>query len=88
MSDEYDAIYEHGVFRPLEPVSLPDQTRVHLHVRAEPASDSTDTSIDEVMQQRAALQELMDWLRKLPTVAEDQGVSARDHDEILYGWKK
>ena len=27
-----NAIYEHGVFRPVEPVSLPEQTRVVVEV--------------------------------------------------------
>ena len=30
-----DAIYDQGVFRPLEPVVLPDGTRVHLRVEEE-----------------------------------------------------
>ncbi|MEX0613542.1 MAG: antitoxin family protein [Pirellulales bacterium] len=30
-----EAIYDHGVFRPVEPLALPDGTRVHLRVEEE-----------------------------------------------------
>jgi hypothetical protein len=32
MTHDFDAIYDHGVFRPLEPLILPDGVRVHLHL--------------------------------------------------------
>ena len=32
MSDQIDAIFDHGVFRPLVPPALPDQSRVKLTV--------------------------------------------------------
>jgi predicted DNA-binding antitoxin AbrB/MazE fold protein len=32
---QIDAIYDHGVFRPTEPLALPDGTRVHLRVEEE-----------------------------------------------------
>jgi predicted DNA-binding antitoxin AbrB/MazE fold protein len=35
MSHDIDAIYDHGVFRPVEPLVLPEGTRVHLRVEAE-----------------------------------------------------
>jgi predicted DNA-binding antitoxin AbrB/MazE fold protein len=38
MSQQIDAIYDHGVFKPLVPPGLPDQTRVRLTVDAEPAA--------------------------------------------------
>ena len=33
MSQEFDAIYERGVFRPLDRVNLPEQTKVHLQIQ-------------------------------------------------------
>jgi predicted DNA-binding antitoxin AbrB/MazE fold protein len=30
MVHSFDAIYDHGVFRPTKPLPLPDGTRVHL----------------------------------------------------------
>ena len=35
MSESIDAIYDHGVFKPLQPPALPDQARVKLTVEAE-----------------------------------------------------
>src|SRR3954462_13270138 len=32
MSHEIDAIYDHGVFRPVEPLALPEGIRVHLRI--------------------------------------------------------
>lgn len=32
MIHDFDAIYDHGVFRPLEPLVLPDGVRVHLRI--------------------------------------------------------
>ena len=37
MSQQIDAIYEHGVFKPLVPPALPDQARVKLTVEASSA---------------------------------------------------
>ncbi len=38
MTYDIDAIFEQGVFRPLEPVLIPAGTRVHLSVNREVAS--------------------------------------------------
>jgi predicted DNA-binding antitoxin AbrB/MazE fold protein len=35
MTHDVDAIYSHGMFRPIEPLALPDGTRVHLRVEPE-----------------------------------------------------
>ena len=35
MSQDIDAIYDQGIFRPLEPLTLPQGTRVHLRVETE-----------------------------------------------------
>jgi predicted DNA-binding antitoxin AbrB/MazE fold protein len=47
MSDQIDAIFDQGVFRPLVPPALPDQARVKLTVEsASPADSSTAPSTD------------------------------------------
>jgi predicted DNA-binding antitoxin AbrB/MazE fold protein len=43
MSHNLDAIFDHGVFRPLQPVSFPEGTRVHLSV-SESAESQVNTS--------------------------------------------
>jgi predicted DNA-binding antitoxin AbrB/MazE fold protein len=35
MIHNIDAIYDHGVFRPVEPLALPEGARVHLRVEEE-----------------------------------------------------
>lgn len=86
MSQEFDAIFDRGVFRPLEPVNLPDQTRVHLQVQGEAAVDRCEA--DELSQQQLATQELVAWVRAQPVEPAGERVSAQDHDQILYGWHK
>ncbi len=81
MSQEFDAIYERGVFRPLEGISLPEQTKVHLQIQGEAASASL---ADEVSAQKTALRELLRGINSRPLPAAGQSVSARDHDRILY----
>ena len=39
MVRQIDAIYTHGAFRPLEPLALPEGTRVHLSVEADADSN-------------------------------------------------
>jgi predicted DNA-binding antitoxin AbrB/MazE fold protein len=41
------AIYENGVFRPTEPVDLPQQTKVQLQVHVLPQSPKTE-HLDEI----------------------------------------
>ena len=38
MIHNIDAIYEHGVLRPIEPLALPEGARVHLRVEEENGS--------------------------------------------------
>jgi predicted DNA-binding antitoxin AbrB/MazE fold protein len=38
MIHNIDAIFDHGVFRPISPLSIPEGTRVHLRVEEEDAT--------------------------------------------------
>ena len=87
MSQEFDAIYERGVFRPLERIELPEQTKVHLQIR-EAAEGATASLADEGSAQKATLRELLGWVHSRPSLPTDESISARDHDRILYGWQK
>lgn len=44
MSEQIDAIYDHGVFRPLVPPALPDQARVKLTVQSAAANGESSTA--------------------------------------------
>jgi predicted DNA-binding antitoxin AbrB/MazE fold protein len=40
------AIYEDGVFRPTQPVDLPERCHVHIDVHVQPASNGSEPSAD------------------------------------------
>lgn len=52
MPHDVDAIYDHGVFRPLEPLVLPEGVRVHLHIEVEKRSCSAPASPARVFSPR------------------------------------
>jgi predicted DNA-binding antitoxin AbrB/MazE fold protein len=79
-----DAIYDNGVFKPLVPLSLPDQARVKLTVDAEPAVESAE----KIAGQKAALFKRWQELDRLPQHQNNDGWSVRQHDELLYGGEK
>ena len=80
MLDHFDAIYENGVLRPLEPLGLSEHQRVH--VRVLPVSSEAD---DRVAAQRRAMEDLDAALADLPDCSPDDGFSAADHDQVIYG---
>jgi len=87
MSQEFDAIYERGVFRPLAPVALPEAAKVHLKIEDVSTSEPS-AHANELALQKAAMAELLAWVEQQPAVNEFESISASDHDQFLYGWKK
>jgi predicted DNA-binding antitoxin AbrB/MazE fold protein len=91
MSQQIDAIYDNGVFKPLVPLALPDQARVKLTVEeglaaapaAVPEPDAVDVEV--LARQKAALEEMRRKIGQLPQHCNNDGWSVRQHDEILYG---
>lgn len=63
MIQEVDAVYEHGVLRPLKPLSLSEQQRVKLTI-SDAATSRRDMAIVE--QARAEVS----GLEKIPTIEE------------------
>ena len=90
MSHDIRAIFDKGVFRPLEPLDLPDGTCVHLRVDEEMREIAKDGQVDpaELKQQQLALQAMLREVDRLPQTAKRDGLSGRDHDYILYGSQK
>jgi predicted DNA-binding antitoxin AbrB/MazE fold protein len=84
MSQQIDAIYDNGVFKPLVPLVLPDKTRVKLTLQA----DETQPDSDVIARQQAALEELRHEIDALPQTRNNDGWSVRQHDELLYGRRK
>ena len=86
MSQEYPAIYEGGVFHPLEPLSLPEHTPVIVTVDHEHAP--TSAAPDDLPTQQQALDAMFAAVDSLPQNPRNDGLSNRDHDQILYGSAK
>ena len=72
MQDTITAIFEHGVFRPLETIDLPEGKKVEMLLLARKAP-SIETSL------RA-----LDEIARLPIESENDGFSGADHDAVLY----
>ena len=90
MSHDIRAIFDKGVFRPLEPLDLPDGTCVHLRVDEEKSENAMEGQVDpaELKQQQLALHAMLREVDRLPQTAKRDGLSGRDHDYILYGSQK
>jgi len=73
MSRTIKAIYGNGVFRPIEPVSL---------IEGQPV-DITLPERREFLSSRALLQSLLE-VAAIPEEPPEDGLSAVDHDKILY----
>lgn len=91
MSYYITAIYDHGLLKPLEPLVLPDQSRVRLRVEVDEASmalasDSLAERFSaEAVAQRQAMIELDVEINDVQDLSPDDGLSSGDHDRILYG---
>jgi predicted DNA-binding antitoxin AbrB/MazE fold protein len=83
MSYTIPAIFDAGVFRPLQPVDLAEGTRVEVQVPA--VAPTAELSPDELARHQAAIAEFLGRMEALPDEGPDDGFSGRDHDRILYG---
>jgi len=80
MSQHIDAIFENGVLKPLEPLHLPDQTRVKVSVEKAEVSESKE----KAQAQKAALQGLWREIDASLQTSNNDGWSAAQHDDLLY----
>jgi predicted DNA-binding antitoxin AbrB/MazE fold protein len=89
MSQEFHAIFEHGILRPLTPLNLPEATEVEVTLRVAAAeSNSADQNGAELERQKKALQAMFTEVDKLPQTPCNDDLSGRNHDQILYGSQK
>ena len=73
MTKQVEAVYEQGRLRPLEPLQLPEGTRLRIIVVT---GDETDTQ----QMPAATLAEIAG----LPLEGAADGFSGRDHNSVLY----
>lgn len=91
MSYYITAIYDHGLLKPLEPLVLPDQSRVRLRVEVDETSGtnvSVERSAAEAVAQRLAMLELDAEIDDVQDLSPEDGLTSADHDRILYGEAK
>jgi predicted DNA-binding antitoxin AbrB/MazE fold protein len=89
MNHSIEAIYEDGVFRPLQPVSLAEHERVSLIVSNEVSTESRPKEDEDVIRkQQEASARLRAKMDAIPRGAPQDGLGGADHDLILYGWQK
>ena len=74
MTTRFTAVYEHGLLRPTEPVSLEEGAQVEVVV-VEPAAATSGRRAAEILAKIAAL----------PLEPGGHDFAGRDHDQILYG---
>jgi predicted DNA-binding antitoxin AbrB/MazE fold protein len=79
------AVFDSGVFRPLEPVELAEGTQVHVQVPQVTHDATSELSAEELAGQQAAIKAFLTRMASLPCEGPDDGFSGRDHDKILYG---
>jgi predicted DNA-binding antitoxin AbrB/MazE fold protein len=77
-----EAVYEEGIFRPVEPVSLPEGSRAEVII---PVAASREVGETTETNPKETPYEIMARIAALPGPAHDDGFSGEDHDKILYG---
>jgi predicted DNA-binding antitoxin AbrB/MazE fold protein len=85
MTTKVEAVYEHGVLRPRQPLPLDDGTKVDVLVLSDEASTAKKTGRRPSRQETPA-----EILAEIAALSVDHGVetSSRDHDQVLYGKAK
>jgi predicted DNA-binding antitoxin AbrB/MazE fold protein len=86
-TQSFQAVFENGVLRPLEPLELAEHAVVSLAIVPE-AGDTTPPSAAEVAEakrQGQAWRTLLEELAQVPDAPDSDGLTNRDHDRILYG---
>jgi predicted DNA-binding antitoxin AbrB/MazE fold protein len=84
MIHNIDAVYDHGVLRPVGPLSLPEGTRVRLRVEEVNGSEQPAASHSEG-QAPTLLERLKDVVGSINDLPED---SSTNLDHYLYGRPK
>lgn len=84
MVHNVDAIYDQGVFRPVQPVALPGGTPVHLRVEEHTAADETGAMTDEG-EIPTLLERMKDFVGTVADLPPDASVNL---DHYLYGTPK
>jgi predicted DNA-binding antitoxin AbrB/MazE fold protein len=88
MGQCFQAIYEHGVLRPLEPLALRETEVVSLAIQGRESEAQVAPSPEEerlALSQRELLLKFVAKMESLPDNTPQDGLSNRDHDQLIYG---
>jgi predicted DNA-binding antitoxin AbrB/MazE fold protein len=85
MVHNIDAIYDGGVFRPIDPLSLPEGARVHLRVEEETKLVEQTESSPSDGQIPTLLERMKGFVGTVHDLPEDASVNL---DHYLYGMPK
>ena len=87
------AIYEHGVLRPIEPISLVEGTRVEVTVALSASKTTMQTAAkalaEAVLRPNSETtdktpEEILAAIAAMPMEGSKEAFSAQDHDRVLY----
>jgi predicted DNA-binding antitoxin AbrB/MazE fold protein len=84
MIHNIDAIYDHGVLRPIEPLALPEGARVHLRVEEEKAAKQSADDRPEA-ELPTLLERMKGFVGTVDDLPEDSSINL---DHYLYGHPK
>lgn len=79
-----DAIYDHGVLRPVEPLALPEGALVHLRVEEAPRAKGASAA-SGAGELPTLLERMKDFVGTVPSLPSDASVNL---DHYLYGTSK
>ncbi|MEX2310499.1 MAG: antitoxin family protein [Pirellulales bacterium] len=82
MTHNIDAIYDHGVLRPVEPLALPEGARVHLRVEEAHEQLAANPAEGELP---TLLERMKDFVGIIDDLPEDSSINL---DHYLYGRSK
>jgi predicted DNA-binding antitoxin AbrB/MazE fold protein len=83
MSDNIEAIYDHGIFRPIQPLVLPEGTRVQIRVEEQAIAKASSEPVEEELP--TLLERLKDFVGTVHDLPPDASVNL---DHYLYGTPK
>jgi predicted DNA-binding antitoxin AbrB/MazE fold protein len=87
MSRQFQAIYENGVLRPLEPLDLKEHEVVSVSLE-KAAVEAIQKGEDRLSRQQRSIARLLEETARLPVQSPKDGFSNRDHDAVIYGKTK
>ena len=87
MGQSFQAVFEHGILRPLEPLRLNEDEVISLTIVGQGASAVAEPASDKhrALRQRDRILAFVAKMESQPDENPQDGYSNRDHDRLIYG---